>query len=534
MAIRRSTGNTLVLTIAITACMLTGVGLVALQLVQMYGSKHEHINATEAAALAAAQALSRIVIEDRNIGFISASDYPPVGSDTVAGDGYSMPVWGINTLAATVRLDMIVADLLDDNVMRRLALNDYYDYHYAASLLRDELYRCSKEDKFGRDLNGNSVCIYNEARDAYLASYSKMTGKPPSLDGFKVTLGFVEGLTTNVPIPKPSQFAFMNSDDQEAGFYKSCRNIPYKNRNFTFAPASVNLTLIDPQLFELRSPALVGGVVPTVAKVETTQQVQSVDFQAQQKVDNIESQACAYGGIMHENLNRPGALFLTFDGGNYAGLTTLKQVLNTSEFCLEPTDTVELPPAGDSPPKNLANATIPPFIDNHPPFGQVMRVAIYDWIRRYRDQPNVQSLLDVFDDSFVADTNPGGSYYTMLANGTLIQRTFAVGGVNRLAIMPVAHRQYRAVSGIALDTDTYDFDLIVKDFVNRRGRIEGGDHGGEPYPWTGGTVKVIAQPREIDDEVTMVYTYPPLTGDTKRPGWSNSLAVCSEIRVRKR
>ncbi len=102
--------------------------------------------------------------------------------------------------------------------------------------------------------------------------------------------------------------------------------------------------------------------MPTVAKVETTQQVQSVDFQAQQKVDIIESQACAYGGIMHENLNRPGALFLTFDGGNYAGLTTLKQVLNTSEFCLEPTDTVELPPAGDSPPKNLANATIPPFI----------------------------------------------------------------------------------------------------------------------------------------------------------------------------
>lgn len=35
-------------------------------------------------------------------------------------------------------------------MLKRLALNDYYDYIYAASLLREELYRCSQEGQLGK------------------------------------------------------------------------------------------------------------------------------------------------------------------------------------------------------------------------------------------------------------------------------------------------------------------------------------------------------------------------------------------------
>lgn len=73
--------------------------------------------------------------------------------------------------------------------------------------------------------------------------------------------------------------------------------------------------------------------------------------------------------------NRPGVLFLSFDGGNHTGLQSLKQVLNDDQFCLSPTDMIESPLAGDSPPDDLVMITPNPFSNPHPPFGQVMRMA---------------------------------------------------------------------------------------------------------------------------------------------------------------
>ncbi|MBK9203901.1 MAG: hypothetical protein IPL73_16000 [Candidatus Obscuribacter sp.] len=55
---RRRHGSTLVLMLSVTLCLLVGLGLVGLQFAKLLGSKHEHVNATEAAALAGAQALS--------------------------------------------------------------------------------------------------------------------------------------------------------------------------------------------------------------------------------------------------------------------------------------------------------------------------------------------------------------------------------------------------------------------------------------------------------------------------------------------
>lgn len=531
---RRRRGSTLVLMLSVTLCLLVGLGLVGLQFAKLLGSKHEHVNATEAAALAGAQALSRIVIEDRNVGFVSASDYPPTGTDTIAGDGYTMPVIGINTLAATVRLDNIIADQLDDVVLKRLALNDYYDYIYAASLLREELYRCSQDGQLGKDINGESVGIYKEARKAYLDTYQKMTGRKPTDSGFEVQLGYVAGLTTNTPIPSPSQFAFMDKADQDQGYYKSCVNVPYANRNYSFAPATEKLTLVDPVLFELRTPAMVGGSVPTVVKVHSQQNVEAINYDAAKNVDTIASDACAYGGIMREVRNRPGVLFLSFDGGNYTGLRSLKAVLNDEKFCLSPTDMIESPLNSDSPPDDLVLMTPNPFSDPHPPFGQVMRMAFYDWVRRNRCQLNVQSLMDQMEDTFAIDKSTSGNFYWMNGDGSVSNRSLSAAGVNRLGLMAVGHKQFRAVSGIARDEDDDAFDIIVKDYVRYRGRVEGGKHGGEPYPWAGGTVEIVSQPRKIDDEVSKVYVYPALNGNIKRPAWSDAWGVCCEIRIRKR
>ena len=121
----RQRGNMLVLVVSILAGLVIAVILFMLGYVRILGSHSEQRTAIESAALAAAKDLSRIVVEDPNFGFVSLSDGAPVGTSTAAGDKYFMPVHGINTILGTIRLDMIVADQLNDPVMRDFIDRDY-------------------------------------------------------------------------------------------------------------------------------------------------------------------------------------------------------------------------------------------------------------------------------------------------------------------------------------------------------------------------------------------------------------------------
>ncbi|HEY9788406.1 MAG TPA: hypothetical protein V6D17_23660, partial [Candidatus Obscuribacterales bacterium] len=122
---RSANGSVFWLTLAVILGILAALFIWILDFVRMLGSHQEQVTAIEAAALAASRDLSQIVIEDANLGFVSLSDFPPNGTATKAGDNYYLPVRSINTLFATVRLNMIMADKLDDNVMRELAKRDY-------------------------------------------------------------------------------------------------------------------------------------------------------------------------------------------------------------------------------------------------------------------------------------------------------------------------------------------------------------------------------------------------------------------------
>ena len=62
-----------------------------------------------------------MIINDRNFGFVSLSNYPPIGRATLARDGEPLPVIGINTLVGTIRQNTIVAHELGNSAMQRLA-----------------------------------------------------------------------------------------------------------------------------------------------------------------------------------------------------------------------------------------------------------------------------------------------------------------------------------------------------------------------------------------------------------------------------
>ena len=137
---RTSKGNMIILIGAITAGIIMVILFFALKYTRILGGYQEQKTAIESACLAAARDLGNIVIQDPYFGFIGLSDSAPTGTGayTMAGDKFYMPAQGINTILATVRLDLIIADTLKNNVLSDCAQRDYKK----AMSAKDALKRC--------------------------------------------------------------------------------------------------------------------------------------------------------------------------------------------------------------------------------------------------------------------------------------------------------------------------------------------------------------------------------------------------------
>src|SRR5579883_2106806 len=84
----RKRANVIVFMVAVSGTFLLAFMLFALSFARLLGTNHEQKSGIDAAALAAAKDLSRIVVDDPNFGLIGLSDSAPIGRGSIAGDNY--------------------------------------------------------------------------------------------------------------------------------------------------------------------------------------------------------------------------------------------------------------------------------------------------------------------------------------------------------------------------------------------------------------------------------------------------------------
>ena len=251
--IRASRGNMLVLITACTIGLMAALAFFGLGYIRLIGSNNEQRTAIEAAALSAAMDLSRIVIFTPQFGYVGLSDAAPNGSytNTASGDGYSMPVHGINTLLATARLNLMIAsvipnaqqqgnnfpatynDTYPDPELQALALNDLSNVYAAQALLQAALNDAVLPTPAGTyyDIQGNQVNISADALAAYKANNIRMTGQT-SLNNNTVTLtlGCLSSpMTTNIVIPQglTGTLAALPASQQSGGVYNAYIDCPF-------------------------------------------------------------------------------------------------------------------------------------------------------------------------------------------------------------------------------------------------------------------------------------------------------------------
>ncbi len=412
-------GNTLVLVSAITIGLLIAIVLFALNYGRLLGGSTEHLTAIEAASLAAAQDLSRVVINDDYYGYISLSDYPPIGLGTKAADKEPLPVLSINTVLATARLDMIIAqnvkDQTGDSTVFTLAKADVAKARAAANSLNATLASVLNGGT-AKDLDGNTVDPLAHAQKVYQSNLTKLTGGDVVVNSFKLSLGYLEnGSTTLTDLPKPDNQAQVSPDQQLDGHYKAFVSVPACGEDFYFAGIARQPSLVDARQFRDPDSKRACSIVKAEADHTITASLSQGD-NGEQVSHPVHSIACAQPSG-NTDMSPPGVLTLGFPNGLVPGINSIKDIFsngdlntNTSKvFTAQGGDWPSTFP-GDPSTSLLAPGNIP-GISNPPSVTQTFGTGFFHWLRAARTRPKISAIDSMLTQNFSAIPDDGSQVY---------------------------------------------------------------------------------------------------------------------------
>ncbi len=475
-------GNILVLLLAITFCFCLTIFMFIFNYARvMIGSNHEQKTAIEAAALACAKDLSRIIIEDPNFGFIGLSDSAPVGNATTAKDGYDLQVHGINTILATVRLDLIIARELGDPAMLQLAQNDYRNALLAKQNLINILQASLLPNSatFYSDCFGNLVTPYEDAVASYQANQVRIAGFSQYIPGsMKLTLGSIlGGAQTNTPVPQPAQFANVTSSMQRLGHYLSYTNVPYGGFDFVFAGIGDAITLVDPAKFVVSDQSLPYSI-PTIVEAEADQQFTQLSANTPQIIHSL---ACAQPASTVDPVPAPGRFSVTFINGAISELSKPADLLNDPQLKTRQA-TITSPTGGDYP--NGGGVLITTTWSASSPTASIAQAiggSLYDWLRKAGTKVNVQSVKNMLDTPFLVSSPANADHthnYDFTTDGRI---AYSLQQHPPSPEMDISENQIYGTAIYSVNAAIPAiYTVTIKDYVHTLGRSLGGRHAGEP------------------------------------------------------
>jgi hypothetical protein len=506
-------------------------------------TRQEQHTAIESAALAATRDLGKIFIEDAHFGYIGLVDYAPVGKGVAAADGYGLPVHSINSVLATIRLDMLIAQKLNNPDMLQMAATDY---QYAMSA-KDQLNATLASAVLPTapnftDVEGKSFNVYQDALNAYQQNVVRMAGPSQlSKNSLSLTLGLNQQSSTTTVVPSPSDLADLRASDQINGCYVAYKNIPFKKYNFVFCGTAANTALFDLSTFTATDASTLPYCVPSSVLAQAAQTFTKGAFQSSDK-------ACAQVGGPQDTRPDPGALVVSFPDGCPTEITTIQSMIDAPAISAIPMTWYGT--SGDFPaPKTsvtkLANLNYP--LDSLNSAKSAIELGLYCWLKHAGPGVNIQSVSNMVTAIIV----PGGiiprveeysgatwpqtayapngpfigsdtcqlglmSVYTLnAATGIIQQQTLVEDWIyvtnSDAQVVAVSNQSLSALSTVR----TYDTVVAINDY--QFGATAGGAHGGEPILDNRFTQNPVYTPNYVPTPLVV----PPVnTWPTTGPSWA--------------
>ncbi|MDX2106544.1 MAG: hypothetical protein SFY67_09085 [Candidatus Melainabacteria bacterium] len=527
---RSPKGNMLVLILAVTLGIITALVIFMMSYVRLMGTQSEQKTAIEAAALAAAREMSKIVVNTPQFGYVGLSDSAPNGTDTqslsgYSTDGYSTSVHSINTLLGTSLVDYLVAEDIGPTrggtEMKELARQDLSSARSAADALLTALQASITPTGSGKDKDGNTVRPYQEALNAYNSNSMRIAGSSSYVNGsLQLSLGAINGgAPTNVRLPVGWSSSWPAAQTAN-GRYKSYTTFSRGGNDWVFAGIDETVKLIDPTKFV----ASASGLPYQHATILRAQATQSINDNGTTR--NIQSSACAQPASVYDPLPCPGALVASYPDGPPTGACThrhLSDLVLDSGCMNDGNDDCDIltSNSGDFPVDGgslIYNSALWPLgsLDPNHKAHNACKIAIYDWLRRGGTKVNIGAVKNAIDQDWGAAPGmvawapagggsiPGGiAYiYRFATNGDVTfqaktikpQKYYVVGEkqviMESLEVLtngaPSVHKVSNINLGPAYPGSTGEawfetnYDMYLRDFGRTLGRSSGGKHAGEP------------------------------------------------------
>lgn len=519
---RHSRGSTLAMVAAVCIIGLLVIGFSLLYL-NMLRSNSEHTSAIEAAAIAAAKDVSRIVVDTPQFGYVALSSEPPIGNDTRSGDNWNTQVRSINELMATTRLEMIIANQLGDTFMSQVAQQDLAAVNAASNALKTEITQALASGGSAKDAAGNTVTPYASAFAAYQKNMAKNSTFVPG--SFNLTFGGIQGgIPTSTRAPNPlskGQCAGLEAE----GMYMSEVNIPVGGANFMFGSVGKRVSLCDVKKFNA------GAQMPAVVRAQATQR-----FTDQGKTWDTTFNACACAGSLEPVRPNPGALTISFPDGPIPEMTKLADVYGYGEmgptcpmdiytsvngdFYVDKANGVSLAPHPDA-------GTLPFATPGIPYAAELVKLCMYDWIRCGGSTVNIDSVLAAQNIPFASPATPTVAWnaedldqpgvivnmgqvptgimhiYSLQADGTvaynhvqikpspytvvgegqlygeLVDAGDIASSVPKWKISNIDLPNFKGLPKTGSIEGTQSYNLFIRDLARNLGKIKGGKHAGE-------------------------------------------------------
>lgn len=505
---RRQRGNMIALVAAIGAGLLVALLLFALAYTRLLGGNQEQKTAIEAASLAAAKDLGRIVMKDDHFGWVSLSDYAPTGSMTKAPDGFFQPVYSMNTILASIRLDLIMADHVSAATgtpssmvtWRNLANRDYTAAMTAknnlANLLQNSL--LPGGDPNAKDIHGALVQPYNSAEAAYRQNNIRGTGGSAYVNGsLKLSLGCLDGGSeTTVKIPTPNSKAALGGSPTQNGKYMSYTNYRYDGKDFVFTAAGSTIKLVDTKKF--RATLGLPYYIPAIVMAEADQKFfENGDSTKPARI--VHSVSCAQPACVPDPRPAPGMFIADFiDGSVPNSIERPSDLLNQSQLTGGPNPaSMKTPIGGDYngpgstgtlvSDSSLGSSSMPP--------ANGMAAAIHDWLRQGGHKVNIDSVIAMLSGTGLPSGKfmPNKMYRWIIDQNGNIQVNESNGF--KEPYIAVSENQLYMECTDALDevdaalpppgNKTSPWACYMKDECRKWGQINGGQHAGQPLPVDG-------------------------------------------------
>lgn len=504
---RRQRGNMIALVGAICGGLLLALLLFALAYTRLLGGNQDQKTAIEAASLAAAKDLGRIVMKDNYFGWVSLSDYAPTGAMTKSPDGLYQPVYSINSILATIRLDMILADQVATSTGNPASITTWKnlaDKDYAAAMTTKNSLNALLQnsllpggDPNAKDIQGTLVTPYASAEQAYKQNNLRQSESAYVNGSLRLTLGCLQdGSETTVNIPTPSSKASLGGAPTQNGKYLSYTNYPYNGKDFVFSSTGSSIKLVDVKRFRttLGLPYFIPGVVLAEADQKLFKNGDKT------KAAGItHAAACAQTACVPDPRPAPGLFIADFiDGAVPSSIERPADFLNQSQLNGGPNPaSMRRAWGGDYNGPGSAGTLVSDTslgASSLPP-ANGLAAAMHDWLRQGGHKVNIDSVIAMLNGTGV----PGGKFqpnqvykWRIDQNGSI---SVAAGAGAKEPYIAVSENQLYMECTDAMDevdaalpppgNKTSPWALYMKDQCRQWGDVLGGQHAGQPLPVAG-------------------------------------------------